>query len=70
MVLFAFACLLTCENAILLALFSSLSPSLPSLGKYSTDWVQCDGAFGGGCSQGCRKPPSPVPDGCLAPPTF
>ena len=44
--------------------FASLFSSLFSLstlplvsiwsGKYSTDWVQCDGAFGGGRSQGCH----------------
>ena len=54
------ACLLACVKGHFARLFSSLF-SLSTLplasiwsGKYSTDWVQCDGAFGGGRSQGCH----------------
>ena len=57
---FAFACLLACVKGHFARLFSSLFSlsTLPLLsiwsGKYSTDWVQRDGAFGGGRSQGCH----------------
>ena len=34
--------------------FFPLHPPFGKSGKYSTDWVQCDGAFGGGRSQGCH----------------
>ena len=60
MVCFAFACLLACVKGHFASLFSSLFSlsTLPLVsiwsGKYSTDWVQCDGAFGGGRSQGCH----------------
>ena len=54
------ACLLACVKGHFARLFSSLFPLSTLLlvsiwsGKYSTDWVQCDGAFGGGRSQGCH----------------
>ena len=54
------ACLLACVKGHFARLFSSLFSlsTLPLVsiwsGKYSTDWVQCDGAFGGGRSQGCH----------------
>ena len=59
MVCFAFACLLACEKGHFACLifkpFFPLCPPLVSIrfGKYSTDWVQRDGAFGGGRLQGC-----------------
>ena len=57
--LFAFACLLACEKGHFARFILKPFSPLPSLGKYSTDWVQCDGAFGGGCLQGFHKPSSP-----------
>ena len=60
MVCIAFACSLACVKGHFARLFSSLFSlsTLPLVsiwsGKYSTDWVQCDGAFGGGRSQGCH----------------
>ena len=54
------ACWLACVKGHFARLFSSLFSlsTLPLVsiwsGKYSTDWVQCDGAFGGGRSQGCH----------------
>ena len=57
----AFACLLAglCERSFCSLIFKPFFPLHPPLvsiwsGKYSTDWVQCDGAFGGGRSQGCH----------------
>ena len=59
MVCFDFACLLACEKGHFACNFQAFSlAALPSVStgfdKYSTDWVHCDGAFGGGCSQGCH----------------
>ena len=60
MVCFAFVCLLACEkghfDCFVFKPFSLSTLPLVSIGsgKYSTDWVQCDGAFGGGHLQGCH----------------
>ena len=53
-------CLLACVKGHFARLFSSFFSlsTLPLVsigsGKYSTDWVQCECAFGGGRSQGCH----------------
>ena len=60
MVCLAFAFFLACEKGNFACfIFKPFSLSaLPLLsirsGKYSTDWVQCDGAFGGRRSQVCH----------------
>ena len=58
MVCFVFACLLACEYfaGFIFKPFSLSTLPLVSIefGKYSTAWVQCDGAFGDGRSQGCH----------------
>ena len=54
-------CLLAflCERSFCSLIFKPFFPLHPPLGKclvwlYSTDWVQCDSAFGGGRSHGCH----------------
>ena len=56
----AFACLLACEISHFACLIQATPPPpLPLVsigsGKYSRDWVQCDGAVGGGHSHGCHS---------------
>ena len=65
MVWIAFACLLACEIGHFACLifnppppsfcpFSALCLVSIESGKYSTDWVQCDGAVDGGRSHDCH----------------